>query len=124
MTLFEEVVYCTRLFPHPNLCIDVPFIEMEEFRFPGHGRRRRQRKNDFQIQDQKLLRVESIQRITTTAVLQKLVPTTLPATFHSGQLAEAIGLPPGDRTTNCLLLLSHEVHLASRQGGKCHCLPV
>ncbi|MCP3695202.1 MAG: hypothetical protein GY917_23595 [Planctomycetaceae bacterium] len=91
MTLFDELVYCTRLFPHPNLCIDVPLIEMEEFRFPGHGRRRRHRDNDFQIQDQSLLSVESIERFATAADLANLVPKTLPKTFHTGHLAEAIG---------------------------------
>ena len=91
MTLFDELVYCTRLFPHPNLCIDVPLIEMEEFRFPGHGRRRRHRENDFQIQDQSLLSVESIQRFATATDLADLVPKTLPKTFHTGDLAKAIG---------------------------------
>ena len=91
MNLFDELVYCTRLFPHPNLCIDVPLIEMEEIRFPGHGRRRRQRENDFQIQDQILLSVESIQRFATAADLLQLIPSTLPKTFHTGHLAEATG---------------------------------
>ena len=93
MNLFDELVYCTRLFPHPNLCIDVPLIEMEELRFPGHGRRRRHRDNDFQVQDQRLLKVESIQRFATAADLRKLIPKELPATFHTGHLAEAIGQP-------------------------------
>lgn len=91
MDLFDELVYCTRLFPHPNLCIDVPLIEMEELRYPGHGRRRRHRENDFQIQDQRLLKVESIHRFATAADLRKLIPSTLPATFHTGQLAQALG---------------------------------
>ncbi|MFP6574523.1 MAG: hypothetical protein VB912_05175 [Pirellulaceae bacterium] len=90
MNLFDELVYCTGLFPHPNLCIDVPLIEMEELRFPGHGRRRRQRENDFQVQDQRLLNVESIQRFATGTDLRKLIPATLPTTFHTGHLAEAI----------------------------------
>jgi len=91
MNLFDELVYCTRLFPHPNLCIDVPLIEMEELRFPGHGRRRRHRDNDFQVQDQRLLKIESIQRFATAGDLRKLIPGTLPTTFHTGHLAEAIG---------------------------------
>ena len=35
--------------------------------------------------------VESVQRFTTAADLLQLIPSTLPATFHTGQLAEAIG---------------------------------
>jgi hypothetical protein len=95
MNLFDELVYCTQLFPHPNLCIDVPLIEMEELRFPGHGRRRRHRDNDFQVQDQRLLKVESIQRFATAADLRKLIPATLPTTFHTGHLAKAIGQSRG-----------------------------
>ncbi|MFT7644160.1 MAG: hypothetical protein ACI9G1_005926, partial [Pirellulaceae bacterium] len=39
--LFDELVYFTRVFPHKNLAIEVPLVEIEEYRYPGHGRRRR-----------------------------------------------------------------------------------
>lgn len=91
LDLFHELVYCTQLFPHPNLCLDIPLIEMEELRFPGHGRRRRHRENDFQVQDQRLLSVESIERFATAADLVGLIPTSLPKTFHTGDLAAALG---------------------------------
>ena len=91
MSLFDELVYCTRLFPHPNLCIDVPLIEMEETRFPGHGRRRRRRESDFQIQEQRLLEIERIERFATAADLRNLISGDLPEPFHTGHLAEATG---------------------------------
>ena len=41
--LFAELVYFTQLFPNPNLTIDAPLVDVEEWRYPGHGRRRRWR---------------------------------------------------------------------------------
>ncbi len=40
LDLFDELVYFTRVFPHANLTLEVPLVEVEERRFPGHGRRR------------------------------------------------------------------------------------
>ncbi|MDP7040263.1 MAG: hypothetical protein QGI45_13980 [Myxococcota bacterium] len=93
MSLFDELVYCTKIFPHPNLCIDVPFIEIEELRFAGQGRKRWRRKNSFQIEDQKLIGITGVQRFSSGADLRKLIPKKLPSTFHTGDLAQAIGEP-------------------------------
>jgi hypothetical protein len=93
MSLFDELVYCTKIFPHPNLCIDVPFIEIEELRFEGQGRKRWRRKNSFQIEDQKLIGVTRVQRFVSGADLRKLISKKLPSTFHTGDLAQAAGEP-------------------------------
>ena len=37
LDMFEELLYFTRVFPHPNLKLICPLIEIEEVRFPGHG---------------------------------------------------------------------------------------
>ena len=55
LDLFHELVYFTRAFPHPNLTIEAVLVEIEEWRYPGHGRRRRWRKNDFVVADQRLV---------------------------------------------------------------------
>ena len=39
LDIFEELVYFTRVFPHPRLTIEVVLVEVEEWRYPGHGRR-------------------------------------------------------------------------------------
>src|SRR5262245_37383223 len=41
INVFDELVYFTRVFPHHRLTVEVPMIEVEERRYPGHGRRRR-----------------------------------------------------------------------------------
>src|SRR5690606_11993259 len=72
---------------------EVPLIEVEEWRYPGHGRRRRRRENDFQIEDQKLVAIRETHRFRTAADLLRMVPSKgLPRQFHTGHLAEAMGL--------------------------------
>ena len=90
LDLFDELVYFTRVFPHPNLHLEVPLVEIEEWRFPGHGRRRRRRHNDHQVEDQKLLSVGKVYRFHRAVDLQRLLPTSLPRPFHTGHLADAL----------------------------------
>ncbi len=91
LDLFDELVHFTRAFPHPRLTLDVILVEVEEWRYPGHGRRRRWRENDFQVEDQRLLEVRETHTFRTAADLIDLVPGRLPDPFHTGDLAEAMG---------------------------------
>lgn len=91
-SLFDELLYFTRVFPHPDLVLEVPLVEVEEWRYPGHGRRRRKRDSDFQIEDQKLVSIEDVHEFRTAADLFKLVPGRLPSPFHTGQLAKILGV--------------------------------
>ena len=88
LDLFDELVYFTRVFPHRNLLLEAPLVEIEEWRFPGHGRRRRWRKNDHQIEDQRLVKVGRVHRFRQARDLLRLLPARLPQPFHTGQLAE------------------------------------
>jgi len=90
LDVFDELVYFTRVFPHERLTLEVALVEVEELRYPGHGRRRRRRQQDFQIEDQRLVRVVEVHRFRTLADLRKLLPRQLPATFHTGHLAECL----------------------------------
>lgn len=72
--LIHELVYFTRVFPHPNLTLEVPLVDIEEWRHPGHGRRRRWRANDFEVEDQRLVRVRSTLRLHTARDLVGLIP--------------------------------------------------
>ncbi|HEV7223654.1 MAG TPA: hypothetical protein VGN42_13185 [Pirellulales bacterium] len=93
LSLFDELVYFTKVFPHPRLTLEVALVDVEEWRYPGRGRRRRYRKNAFVIEDQKLCQVHSTHRFRTAADLAALLPARLPAPFHSGQLSDALGVP-------------------------------
>lgn len=90
LDVFDELVYFTRVFPHPNLKLDVMLVEVEETRYPGHGRRRRWRKNDFIVDDQKLTKLGKPHRLATCNDLWKLMPKRLPRPFHTGHLAKGL----------------------------------
>jgi hypothetical protein len=92
LDIFEELVHFTRVFPHRRLTLEVLLVEIEEWRYPGHGRRRWRRDNDHQIEDQRLLNVVGTHQFHAAADLCRLLPTTLPQPFHTGQLAEALGV--------------------------------
>ncbi len=65
LDLFHELVHFTQVFPHERLTLEVPLIEIEEWRYPGHGRRRRWRADDHQVEDQRLVAVEATWRLRT-----------------------------------------------------------
>lgn len=93
LDLFDELVYFTRVFPHPNLTLEVPLVDIEEWRFPGHGRRRYRRKRDHVVEDQKLVKLHSVHRFRTRNDLLRFIPPELDEPFHTGDLAEAMNIP-------------------------------
>ena len=93
LDLFDELTHFTRTFPHKNLTLDVPLIDIEEWRYPGHGRRRRWRQDDYQVEDQKLIAVHDTHRFHTATDVAQLITCKLPRQFHSGQLAESLQVP-------------------------------
>ncbi len=92
LDIFDELVYFTRVFPHRRLTLEVVLVEIEETRHPGHGRRRRWRKDDFVVGDQMLVAVGKGLRLARAGDLLQLLPSTLPARFHSGHVAEQLGI--------------------------------
>jgi hypothetical protein len=93
LDLFHELVHFTRVFPHSHLDLEVLLIDIEEWRYPGHGRRRRRRHNDHQVEDQRLVRLHRIHRFHSASDLLRLVPTDLPRPFHTGHLADRLHIP-------------------------------
>jgi len=91
LDLFHELVYFTRVFPHPNLTLQVPLVEIEERRYPGHGRRR-WRKDDHVVEDQRLVSVSAVHTFRIAADLLALLPAKLPQPFHTGHLADGLGI--------------------------------
>lgn len=90
LDVFRELIYLRHLFPHPRLILEVPLVEIEEWRFPGHGRRRWRHARDFQIEDQKLTAVGSIHYFRTADDLRELLPPDLPTPFDTRQLASGL----------------------------------
>jgi hypothetical protein len=92
LDVFEELVHFTRVFPHRRLALEVLLVEIEEWRFPGHGRRRWRRDNDHQVEDQRLLGVLGVHQFHTAADLCRMLPVSLPQPFHTGHLADGLGV--------------------------------
>lgn len=92
LDLFEELVHFTRVFPHRRLTLEVPMVAIEEWRYPGHGRRRWRRPSDFIVEDQMLVEVFEVHRFRRSTDLCRLLPRTLPRPFHTGDLAKGLGV--------------------------------
>ena len=118
LDVFEELVHFTRVFPHRRLTLEVALIEIEEWRYPGHGRRRRWRKDDHLVDDQHLVQVHSVHQFRTAADLCRLLPPALPQPFHTGQLAEGLGVERwiAQRMAYCLRE-TKAIRQVGKQGG-------
>ncbi|MEM9368055.1 MAG: hypothetical protein AAGD07_18840 [Planctomycetota bacterium] len=88
--LFEELIYFTGVFPHPNLVLDVPVIDVAEHRCP----RRRRRGVDYRVLDSALLSICETREFKTAWDLIGLLPGALPAgVFNTAQIAAASDCP-------------------------------
>ena len=88
--LFEEFVHFAKLFPHPNLTVEVLLIEQEEHRIPGSSWRRR---GKFRVHDRLLRSVIERHRLSTAADLRRYLPDNLPMPFTTADLARTAGIP-------------------------------
>jgi hypothetical protein len=115
LDLFHELVYFTRVFPHPRLTLEAPMVEIEERRYPGHGRRRRWRRSDHEIEDQRLVAVQRTIRLIDRHDLLSLIPGALPQRFDSAAIAQVAAVPRwvAQRVVYCLRKMG-----AAREVGK------
>lgn len=92
LNLFDDLVHFTSVFPHRRLTLEVVMVDIEEYRYPGHGRRRRWRRGDHTREDQHLVDVHQAYEFRTAGDLWGLTPAGLPRPFHTGHLAKAMGI--------------------------------
>ncbi|MEQ8849150.1 hypothetical protein [Botrimarina sp.] len=117
--LFHDFVHFTKAFPHERLAVEAPLVEVEEHRVPGHGRRRRWRRRDHVVVDQKLLGVLSTVRFETAADLWRLVEGPLPLEFDTAELATALDTPRwvAQRAAYCLHAMGAAERVGKRRGA-------
>jgi hypothetical protein len=115
LDVFDELIFFRRIFPHPQLVVDVPVVDVEETRYPGHGRRRRWRRDDHVVADQRLVAVRSRTTLRSAGDLLSLLPAELPRPWHTGDLSRLLNIRRhiAQRIAYCLRHMS-----AAREVGK------
>jgi hypothetical protein len=120
LDVFDELVYFTRVFPHPQLTLEVVLVDVEEWRYPGRGKRRRRRREgqEFQVEDQQLIRIVESHSFSTAADLRRLLPGRMPRQFHTAHLAERLKAPrwTAQRIAYCLREMG-AVEIVGKQGN-------
>ena len=96
LDVFDELIYFTRVFPHPNLTLITPLIQIQEVRYPGHGKRRRRRDGDFVVADRLILDMDDAYSFKTVQDLHGLLPKGLPKSFDTKELASCLGIKRHD----------------------------
>lgn len=93
LDVFDELVYFARVFPHARLRLEVPLVEIEEWRYAVPARRRRRRwTKDYAVADQTLVRIVDTRRLQRSRDLLKLLPAPLPRQFDTEELAQQLGV--------------------------------
>ena len=72
LDLFDDLIYFIRVFPNPNLTLEVPLVHVEQLRVPAKKRRRRWQK-DYRVQDVKLESIEATFEIREPSHLLDLI---------------------------------------------------
>ena len=90
--IFDELIYFTRVFPHRNLVIEVPLINIEEWSYPTPPSKKRRRRppKKYTVEDQRLVEVIDTYQFRAASDLCSLLPSDLPQPFDTAQLAEAM----------------------------------
>jgi len=92
LDVFDELIHFMNVFPHPQLKLELLLVDIEEWRYPGHGRRRWRRPGDHQVEDQKLLDVTDRRVLQKAKDLQTFLPRGLPKPFDTAELCEGLGV--------------------------------
>jgi hypothetical protein len=94
LDIFDELIYFTRVYPHPNLVLEVPLIHIEEWSYPTppSKKRRRRTSRKYVVEDQRLVEIQEVHEFRTSADLAALLPNRLPDPFDTAQLATAMSV--------------------------------
>lgn len=94
LDVFEDLIYFTRVFPHPNLTIEVPLVHVSQHRVPADRRRRRRWKVDYRVADVILESIDVGAELRTSQDLLALVDwPTDDSILNTADLAKRINKP-------------------------------
>lgn len=88
--LFLDFVHFAKVFPHPNLSLEVLFIEQEESRIP---RKIWRRGRNYRVTDRQLRHITDRRLLKTSADLLHFLPDGLPESFTTVDLARSAKIP-------------------------------
>lgn len=95
LELFDELVYFTKVFPHDRLTLEVPMVQVEEWRLPpGRNHPRRRRQSKFRVKD--IVLIETLERHEfryAEDLLGLFDTTAMDGAFNTAQLAAWIERP-------------------------------
>lgn len=92
LAFFDDLVYLTELFPHPNLILRLLFVSVEEHRLSPKYATARYRTARRSVLDVHLREVTEEVNLVSPQDLMKLLPGGLPSRFDAGTLARLWGL--------------------------------
>ncbi|RMF87491.1 MAG: hypothetical protein D6741_20500 [Planctomycetota bacterium] len=92
LDVFEDLLHFMQVYPHRRLRLEVPFIDIEEYRYPRPKRRRRWSAPSHSVLDQRLIRVRETLTLETAGDLWAMIDADLPEPFHTRNLADALDI--------------------------------
>lgn len=92
LDLFDDWVHFVSVFPHRRLQVEVPLVDIEEWRAPKPGRRR-WRRATYRVLDQRLLAIVDRMHLSQPRDLLSLLAETPPDPFHTGTLGQLLAIP-------------------------------
>lgn len=101
--LFEELIYLRDIFPHPRLTVEIPIIDVNQYRWVRTGKTRRRRDPGYVIEDTDLEAVHRSIELHQPSDLWRLLtadpttaeppPSLLGTDFNTADIATAIQCP-------------------------------
>ena len=89
MEVFTELVSIPHLLTNPNFSLEVALIQEEEVR--SYDPKRGWRRHGWVTQERRLLHVVSQLRFNSPSDFARLIPSQLPTSFSTADLAQALG---------------------------------
>ena len=98
--VFDDLIGLARVFPDPNLWVELLAVEIDEIRSP------RRRRPGYSVDDRALRSIVGAHTLREPRDLLALLPADLPAEFSTRELAERLGRPQpfAQRVAYCLRL--------------------
>ena len=111
--VFDDLVGLARVFPHPNLSIDVLAVAIDEVRIP------RRRRPGYAVVDRRLREVLGTTTLREAGDAWDLLPVGLPDPFTTGDLADRLDRPEpfAQRVAYCLRLAG-AVDVIGKRGNR------